>query len=77
AKCVVLPGPGEACATNMAVASQCVAFAFCEGDTCKTLPNVGEDCYMGAACLGSLECGEDPEPITCKPLPGPDVCVSL
>lgn len=77
AKCIALPVPGEPCATNPTLANSCVAYGICDGTNCTSLPNVGEECALDAYCLGSLECGEDPEPITCKPLPGPDVCVSL
>ncbi len=77
AKCIALPVPGDACATNTTLVNTCVAYGFCDGTTCQTLPTVGDACLGDFYCLGSLECGEDPEPITCKPLPGPDVCVSL
>jgi len=76
AKCVVLPAAGQACATNMAAANQCAAYAACDGTNCVTLPLAGDDCLGDAICLGNLACGEDPN-FVCLPLPGPDVCLSL
>jgi hypothetical protein len=75
-KCIALPVPGEACATNTTLANTCAAYAFCDGTACQTLPTVGEDCLGEFYCIGSLECGEDPN-FTCLALPGPDVCLNL